>query len=299
MKKVSRVARRAPDVAALDRVQSLVDLARDGLDLRAELALNAVKGLAVVVRDEVDRNAEVPEAPAAADAVQVRLREARKVKVDDDVHGLNVDAAREDVGAHEVAAGAATKVVEDPAALRLDHLRVDVEAGVAQLGDLARKELDAVGGVAEDDRLVDLQLGEERVEALHLLALVDKGVKLGDAAQRELVHQVDAVRLLEPAVRERLDRLGEGRRVEQDLPVGGRHAQERLDVVLELGRQQLVRLVHHHDLAVVELGDAARGQVLDAPGRADDDVHGLPEAQDVLLEVGAAGRDHDLEPDVL
>lgn len=40
----------------------------------------------------------------------------------------------------------------------LHHLGVDVEAGVPQLGDLFGQELYSLGGVAEDDRLVDLEL---------------------------------------------------------------------------------------------------------------------------------------------
>ena len=46
--------------------------------------------------------------------------------------------------------------MEDTVAVRLEHLCMDVEARVAQLGDLLGEKLDAVDGVAEDDRLVDL-----------------------------------------------------------------------------------------------------------------------------------------------
>ena len=77
--------------------------------------------------------------------------------------------------------------------------------------------------VAEDDRLVDRQLGEERVEAVDLLPLLHKGVELGDAAEGQLLHEVDDVRLLEVPVLEGLDRDREGRGVEADLwrGVGG------------------------------------------------------------------------------
>lgn len=51
--------------------------------------------------------------------------------------------------------------MEDAVAVRLEHARVRVEARVAELGDLLGEELDAVGRVAEDDRLVDLELQEE------------------------------------------------------------------------------------------------------------------------------------------
>lgn len=36
---------------------------------------------------------------------------------------------------------------------------MNVEAGVAQLGDLLGQELHPLGGITEDDRLVDLKLG--------------------------------------------------------------------------------------------------------------------------------------------
>ena len=74
--------------------------------------------------------------------------------------------------------------------------------------------------VAEDDGLVDRQLGEERVEAVDLLPLLDEGVVLGDAAEGQLLQEVDHVRLLEVPVLEGLDRDGEGGRVEADLLVG-------------------------------------------------------------------------------
>lgn len=40
----------------------------------------------------------------------------------------------------------------------LHHFGVDVEAGVTQLSDLLGQELHPLGGVTEDDRLVDLKL---------------------------------------------------------------------------------------------------------------------------------------------
>ena len=42
--------------------------------------------------------------------------------------------------------------------MRLQHLGVDIEARIAELGDLLGQELHAVNRVAEDDGLVDLEL---------------------------------------------------------------------------------------------------------------------------------------------
>lgn len=125
------------------------------------------------------------------------------------------------------------ELVEDAVAVGLLHLGVDVEARVAQLGDLLGQQLDAVHRVAEDDGLVDLELqevqvrttsgrvlspphtwacawlcshlGEECVEAVDLLSLVHEGVVLRDAAQRQLLHQIDLVGVLDEPVLQTTD----------------------------------------------------------------------------------------------
>jgi hypothetical protein len=85
------------------------------------------------------------------------------------------------------------ELVKDAVAVGLLHLGVNVVTRVAELGNLLGKQLDAVHRVAKDDALVDFQLGEEGVEAMHLLALFYVGVELSDSAQREFVHEIDAV----------------------------------------------------------------------------------------------------------
>lgn len=39
---------------------------------------------------------------------------------------------------------------------------MDVKAGIAKLSDFLGKELHSLGGVTEDDWLVDLELGEKK-----------------------------------------------------------------------------------------------------------------------------------------
>ena len=48
--------------------------------------------------------------------------------------------------------------MEDTVAVVLEHLGVDVKAGVAKLSDLLCQELHSIDGVAEDDGLIDLKL---------------------------------------------------------------------------------------------------------------------------------------------
>ena len=48
--------------------------------------------------------------------------------------------------------------MKDSVAMRLQHLCVDVEAGIAKLSDLLGQKFNTVDRVAEDDGLIDLEL---------------------------------------------------------------------------------------------------------------------------------------------
>jgi len=75
---------------------------------------------------------------------------------------------------------AVAELVKDAVAVRLLHLGVNVVARIAELGDFLGQKFHAVDRVAENDTLVDLQLSEESVEAVNLLALFDVCVELRD-----------------------------------------------------------------------------------------------------------------------
>lgn len=54
--------------------------------------------------------------------------------------------------------------MEDAVSVGLEHLCVRVEARVAELGNLLGEQLHSVRRVAEDDRLVDLQLEKKKIK---------------------------------------------------------------------------------------------------------------------------------------
>jgi len=58
--------------------------------------------------------------------------------------------------ANEVAARAIAEVVEDAIAMSLKHLRMGVETGESKLGDFLGEKFDSVGGIAENNRLINL-----------------------------------------------------------------------------------------------------------------------------------------------
>ena len=72
---------------------------------------------------------------------------------------------------------------------------MNVVAAVAEVSDFLGKQFYSLRRVAENDALIDLEFGEEGVEAVDLLFLLDEGIILSDTLQCQLVHQVHFVRL--------------------------------------------------------------------------------------------------------
>ena len=70
-----------------------------------------------------------------------------------------------------------------------------IEARVPEFSDLLGEKLHTVRRIAKDNRLVDLELGEESVEAVDLLLLFHKGIVLRDSPKGEFIHEVDLVRI--------------------------------------------------------------------------------------------------------
>jgi hypothetical protein len=119
-----------------------------------------------------------------------------------------------------------------------------VEAGVSQLCDLLGQKLDAVDRVAEDDGLINLQLGEESVEAMDFLSLLYVGVKLGDASEGEFLHQLDGVGIRNMLLAEFLYGDGESCTEQTNLMILVAEINKLFKDGLELGGEELVGFVH-------------------------------------------------------
>lgn len=134
---------------------------------------------------------------------------------------------------------------------------------------------------------------------MNFLALFDKCIVLRDTAQSQFVHEVDFVWFRQEFVFERLDNHGERCGKQHDLPLWRTKANQLLNDWLELGGQEFVCFVHDKSGALREIGDAFAGEVEHAAGGSDDDMHGLAQAQNVVLETSAARGDHYLDVHVL
>jgi hypothetical protein len=103
---------------------------------------------------------------------------------------------------------------------------MDVIARVSQFGNLLRKKLDAVHGVAENNALVDFQLGKQCVEAMYLLPFFNVCIKLRNTTEGKFVHEVDTVGVGNMLLTESFDSDREGCAKQTDLVCWVTHANE-------------------------------------------------------------------------
>jgi len=283
------------DVESSTHVESLVNIGWNGLDLCAKLLFDLVKVEAIFIGDEVDGKTKMTITARSTNAMQVRFGVLGEIKVDNDIHSLNIDTTSEKIRRDKITAGSASEVVEDAVSFRLLHAGVNVETGIAQLGDILCQQLHTLESVAEDDGLVDAELREERVEAVDLLLFLHKGVVLGDTPESELFHQIDLMRSVQVFVAEVLDRKGEGGGEKKNLAGFLAEANQLFDDGLEVFGKELVSFVEDNHVAVGEIGDVLLGQVENSTGSGNDDVHGLTETNDIVLEHSTTSGDHHLD----
>lgn len=286
-------------VGGLVDVEILFDDRGNGLDLGAELLLYPVQVEPVFPVDQIDGQAQMSKTTRSTNAVQIRLSVLWEIEVDDNVDSLDIDTTSQQIGADKVSAYAIPEIVENTVAVVLEHASVRVEAGVSQLSDLLSQQLDTVGGVTEDDRLVDLQLVEQGVQAMDLLLLLYESVVLGNTAEGELVHQVDLVGRVHMLVLEVLHHNGEGRTEEHHLPVLRVEAKELLDDGSKLGGQELIGFIHDERLASCEISYTLTGKIQDPAWCSNNNVDGLAQSNDIVLQPCSTGANHDVDSQVL
>lgn len=147
-----------------DRVWRIVniELLVDGLwywlNLGSKLLFNLVEIETVIPVNQVDSQAKVAESTRASNAMEICLGILREIEVDNHVDGLYINTASEQIRADQITTDAIAKVVEDPISIVLQHTCVGIEARITKLCDLLCKQLHTIGGIAENNRLINLQL---------------------------------------------------------------------------------------------------------------------------------------------
>lgn len=97
-------------------------------------------------------------------------------------------------------------------------------------------------------------LGEQGVQAVHFLLLLDIGVVLSDTLQGQLLHKIDLIWIVHVLLDEGVHSAWKSGRVQEDLSVLWQIRDDRVEHVLEVLRQELVGLVHDKHAALVHDG---------------------------------------------
>jgi hypothetical protein len=152
--------------ATWGNIKSSINSLRDGLDLRSKLLFNLIQIETILIGNKIDSQTQMPKSARTTNTMKVSFAVLGEIKVDDNVYCLNIDTTCKEVGADEVTAHAVTEVVENAITVRLQHFCMGVETRVAQLCHFLSEELDTVGRITENDRLINLQLRSIRLSEL-------------------------------------------------------------------------------------------------------------------------------------
>jgi hypothetical protein len=175
------------------------------------------------------------------------------------------------------------ELVEDAVSVGLLHLGVNVVARVPKFRNFLRKQFNSVNRVAKDDTLIDFKFGKECVEAVYLLSLFDIGVKLGDTAKCEFVHEIDTVRVGDELLAKRLDCDREGRAEQADLMVLVAKADNLFQNRLELGREKLICFIHDDGFDAAQIRNLFGSKIKNASWGSNYDVHSVIETHNVIF----------------
>ncbi|MCI4361952.1 MAG: hypothetical protein L3J77_01990 [Thermoplasmata archaeon] len=226
----------------------------------------------LLASDERERIAEALSAGGPPDAVDVDVRFARDVVVDNVTDALDVDPTGGDVGRDQDTVVPRAESFERLDALGLASVAVDHGRPDAAEAELTRDPVGAVLGPREDEHARHRLVGEQLDQEIGLEVGRNGEREVGDAygGRRRRV-DLDGLRLREEVPRQ-TDDLGRHRRAEQHrLAAAGEPGEDPPDVGEEPHIEHPVGLVQDEDLEVREVHVAAAHVVEEAArGRHDD-----------------------------
>lgn len=126
----------------------------------------------------------------AANPVQICLGIFGEIKVDDHIDRLYINATGQKIRTDKISTDTVAEIVKNSIAIMLQHASVRIETGITKFRDFLGEEFHSIGGIAKDDRLVDLQLREQRVQAVDFLLFFNECVVLCYTSECELIHEI-------------------------------------------------------------------------------------------------------------
>mmetsp|Transcript_24829 Transcript_24829/g.38636 ORF Transcript_24829/g.38636 Transcript_24829/m.38636 type:complete len:418 (-) Transcript_24829:75-1328(-) len=265
------------------------------------MILNLSDELGVVGLDEVDGDSLSSETTGSTDSVDVVLLLEGELVVDNKANLLHIDTSGEEIGGNEDTCGTGSELLHDGISLELVHLSVHSGNGEVVVVHGLLELKDSLLSVTVDESLVDVEVGVEIEENLHLpLFLLDGDVVLADTIKGEVLtlHE-DLLGVSHEVLGKGQDVVGHGSGEQADLNVPGEELEDLLDLLLEASGEHLIGLVHDEQAEVLGLEESLLHHVVDSSRGSDDDLHSLFEELDVFLDAGSSHAGVDLNAHVL
>jgi hypothetical protein len=272
------------------------------VNLGVEVVLDLLDELGVLGQHEVNRSTLLAETTSSTNSVNVVLLLEGQLVVDNQAHLLDVDTSGKQVRGDEHTDGALTELLHHDVSLQLVHLTVHNRDGEVFFGHNLFEFLDALLGVAVNERLVDVEVRVQVEQHLHLpLLLLYGDVVLVDTFEGQLLVLNQNFGGLTHKVAGELQNFGrESSREERNLDVAGEELENALNLLLEAAREHLVGLVENEELEVVGLEEVLLHHVDDAAWGAHHNMDAaLLQNFDVLLHDGTTDASVDSDALIL
>lgn len=265
------------------------------------MILDLLKEAGITGQHKVDSSSLSTETTSTADSVDVVLLLLGQLEVDDEADLLDVDTTGKHVSGDQDTHGARSELLHHDFTLLLVHLSVHAGDDEVLLRHAAFKLIDSTLRVAVDDSLVDIQVGVQVEENVHLpLLLLNGNIVLMDTFEGQVLLLHQDLGGVPHEMLGQAKNIGWQRSREQtDLNVGGQELEDVLDLALKAAGKHLICLVQDEQLEVVRLQEAPLHHVVDAAWCADDDVLTLLQDADVLTDDRATDASVHLNTKVL
>jgi len=189
-----------------------------------------------------------------------------------------------------------SELLHDDISLDLVHLSVHDADSEFLLSHSLLELLDSLFSVTVNKSLVNVQVGVEVEEDIHLpLLLLDSDVVLSDTFKGKVLGLHENLGGVSHEMLGKLeDVLGKGGREEGDLNISGEVLEDVLNLVLETAGEHLISLIEDEELEVVGLHETTFHHVHNSSGSSNNNVDSALEDTDVFTDNGSSDTGVDL-----
>jgi hypothetical protein len=271
-------------------------------DLSVVVILDLSDELGVLWKNEVDGNSLSSESTGSTNSVDVIFLLLWELVVDDKSNLLDIDTSGEKISGDEDSGGTSSELLHDRVSLDLVHLSVHSgHSEVVFVHGLLQLQ-NSLFGVAVNKGLVDIQVGVEVKEHLHLpLLLLNSDVILTDTLEGKIfrLHK-NFFWVSHEMFGQAQDVVWHSGRKESDLDVSWQELENFLNLLLETSGEHFIGLVHDEESEVIGLEEILLHHVMDSSWSSDDNMDAaLLKKVDVVLDGGSSDTCVDFDSHVL